>query len=115
MKVYKQFYMVFVLLRAFLWNVSSSFAGVDEGKLSADGVDESRRINRNTIMISASEAVYVADRGDEAEQQDFLRTQISRFAALPVFHRDKVYNRENLNGEQARFLRLLLFPKHSFG
>ncbi|WP_157799217.1 hypothetical protein [Mucilaginibacter auburnensis] len=115
MRVYKQFYMIFVLLRACLWNVSISFAGNVEAKLSAEGVDDSQHINRNIIMVSASDAVYAADNFDEAEQHDFLRTQVSRVTALPVFHRDRIYNRKNLNGERVRFLRLLLFPNHSFG
>ncbi len=115
MRVYKQFYMIFVLLRACLWNVSSSFAGNSEDKLSVDGVDKSRHVSGNVIVASVNEAIYVPGNGYNSEQHDFLRTPVSRITALPVFHRDKIYNGENLNGERARFLRLLLFPNHSFG
>jgi hypothetical protein len=52
---------------------------------------------------------------DATDQEDFLGTQVSHVTALPVFYRDKIYNRKNLNGERARFLKLLLFPNHSFG
>lgn len=115
MRVYKQFYMIFVLIRACMWNVSNSFAANGEEKLSVRHSNKKSELSGDFINISASTAIYVADASSEAEQYDFLRTQASRVSALLVFHRDKIHNRENLSGEQARFLKLLLFPNHSFG
>ncbi len=115
MRVYKQFYMIFVLIRACLWNVGSSFAGNGEQKLSVEHLNKKSELSNDFITVQASTAIYVADAGNEVEQYDFLRTQASRVSALLVFHRDKTYKRENLSGERARFLKLLLFPNHSFG
>ncbi len=115
MRLYKQFYMIFVLLRACLWNVSISFAGNVEEKLSVDGFDDKRHVNKNIIKVSANEALYLTADYEEAEQTDLVNTQVIRFTALQECYRGKVYNRKNLNGERARYLRLLLFPDHSFG
>ena len=115
MRVYKQFYMIFVLIRACLWNVSSSFAANGEEKLSIERNNRKSELSTSLISVSAIAAIYVADNNNETEQYDFLGTQASRVAALPVFHRDKIYSKGNLRGERARFLRLLLFPNHSFG
>ena len=114
MRVYKQFYMIFVLMRACLWNVSSSFAGNSHADLRADHINRGGELTGNAILIANREVIYVAD-NNITEQEDFLGTPASRTAASPVFHRDKKYERENINGERARFLRLLLFPNHSFG
>ena len=115
MRVYKQFYMIFVLIRACLWNVSSSFAGNGEEKLSIERLSKKNELSAYFTTAMASAAIYVTGSDNEVEQYDFLRTQTSRVAVLPVFHRDNIYIRKNLRGERARFLRLLLFPNHSFG
>ena len=114
MRVYKQFYMIFVLMRAFLWNVGSSFAGDGNTDASTDQITRGEGINGDMVWVANKRVLYMAD-NNATDQQDFLRTQVSQVTALPVFHRDKVYNRKSLSGERARFLRLLLFPNHSFG
>ena len=114
MRVYKQFYMIFVLMRACLWDVSSSFAGNGKADASADYISKDEDINGDILSITDRRVLYTTD-NNAAEQQDFLRTQTSHVNALPVFHRDKIHDRKSMNGERARFLRLLLFPNHSFG
>lgn len=114
MRVYKQFYMIFVLLRACLWNVGSSFARDGHADVPANQVSKGDKINGKVILVAYREVLYTADIST-TENDDFLRTQVSHIAALPVFHRDIVYNKRIINGERARFLRLLLFPNHSFG
>lgn|GEM_PF-2324280 len=114
LRVYKQFYMIFVLMRACLWNVSDSFAGDGNIDTPADHITKIEEANAEILSAAVRRALYMAD-DSATEQEDFLRTQVSHTTALPVFHRDKVYNRKSLNGERARFLRLLLFPNHSFG
>ena len=114
MRLYKQFYMIFVLMRACLWNVSDSFAGDGNTDAPADHITKAEDINGDIISAISRKALYIAD-NDATDQVDFLGTQVSHVTALPVFYRDKIYNRKNLNGERARFLRLLLFPNHSFG
>ena len=114
MRVYKQFYMIFVLMRACLWNVSNSFAGEGNTDAPADHITKSEEINAEMLLVAERRALYLAD-ANVTDQEDFSRTQVSHTTALPVFHRDRVYNRKSLSGERARFLRLLLFPNHSFG
>ena len=114
LRVYKQFYMIFVLMRACLWNVSDSFAGDGNIDAPADHITKSEEANGEMLSVALRRALYIAD-DNATEQEDFLRTPVSHVAALPVFHRDKVYNKKSLSGERARFLRLLLFPNHSFG
>ena len=114
LRVYKQFYMIFVLMRACLWNVSSSFAGDGNIDAPADHITKSEEVNGELLSVAYRRALYMAD-DNATEQDDFSGAQVSHVAALPVFHRDKVYNRKSLSGERARFLRLLLFPNHSFG
>ncbi|WP_457128961.1 hypothetical protein [Mucilaginibacter sp. HD30] len=106
--------MIFVLMRACLWNVSDSFAGEGNTDTSADHVTKSGEFNAEMLSVAERRVLYLAD-GNVTDQGDFTRTQVSHIVALPVFHRDKVYNKKNLSGERARFLRLLLFPNHSFG
>ena len=114
MRVYKQFYMIFVLMRACLWNVSSSFASNGHTDVAANKITSNGNENSKAILVAAHTALYVPD-VDVTEREEFLGTQVSRLIALPVFRRDKVYNKKNLSGERARFLKLLLFPNHSFG
>lgn len=114
MRVYKQFYMIFVLMRACLWNVSDSFASEGNADARADHITKSEEANAEMLSIAERRALYSAE-DNATYQEDFLRTQVSHATALPMFHRDKVNHRKNLTGERARFLRLLLFPNHSFG
>jgi hypothetical protein len=114
MRVYKQFYMIFVLMRACLWNVSDSFAGEGNTDAAADHITKTEEINSEMLSVAERRILCLTD-GNVKDQEDFSGTQVCHTPALPVFHRDKVYNRKNLNGERARYLRLLLFPNHSFG
>ncbi len=114
MRVYKQFYMIFVLMRACLWNVSGSFAGDGNSETTADHITTTEGANAELLSVAKSGMLYASD-DDATQSDDFLRTQVSHIAALPVFHRDKIYVLKSLSAERARFLRLLLFPNHSFG
>ena len=114
MRLYKQFYMIFVLMRACLWNVSDSFAGEGNTDAPADHITKGDDITGDMISAAGRKALYMAD-NVATDQEDFLGTQVSQVTALPLYCRDKIYNRKNLNGERARFLKLLLFPNHSFG
>ena len=114
MRVYKQFYMIFVLMRACLWTVSDSFAGIGNANVTADHIIKDDEANDDVILLADRRVLYIAN-DNAAHQNDFSGTPVSHVAALPVLHRDKVYNKKNLSGERARFLRLLLFPNHSFG
>jgi hypothetical protein len=114
MRLYKQFYMIFVLMRACLWNVSDSFAGEGNTDAPADHITKGGEITGTMISAGSRRVLYI-NNNDTTDQEDFFGTQVSHVTALPVFYRDKIYNRKNLNGERARFLRLLLFPNHSFG
>ncbi len=114
MRLYKQFYMIFVLMRACLWNVSDSFAGDGNADASADQITRGEGINGDMMWVANKRVLYMSD-NNATDQEDFSRTQVSPVTALPVFHRDKVYSKKSLSGERARYLRLLLFPNHSFG
>lgn len=113
MRVYKHFYMIFVLMRACLWNVSSSFARDGHSEVASDNVTSQGDVNK-VIQVAGNTVLYAPDIS-VTENQDFLRTQVSRIATLPVFCRDKIYNQTDVSGKRARFLKLLLFPNHSFG
>lgn len=114
MKLYKQFYMIFVLMRACLWTVSDSFASEGNAGAPADHITRDEDANGDLISLADRRLLYMAD-DNAIHQNDFSGTQVSQIAALPVFHRDKIDNRKSLSGERARFLRQLLFPNHSFG
>ena len=114
MRVYKQFYMIFVLMRACLWNVGSSFGADGNTDITPDNIMTGGEMGDNTIMAASRDILYATD-NTVTEQDDFLRTPASRVTALPVFHRDATYSKKSINGERARFLKLLLFPNHSFG
>lgn len=106
--------MIFVLMRACLWNVSSSFAGNGNADATADYISKDEEINGDMVWVTDRRVLYMAD-NNVTRQEDFSGTQVSHVAALPVFHRDKLYDRKSIDGKRARFLRLLLFPNHSFG
>ena len=114
MKIYKQFYMIFVLMRACLWTVSDTFASTDNTDAAADHIIRDDDANDDIISLANRRILYMAN-DNAVHQDDFSGTQVSQDLALPVFHRDREYNSKGLNGERARFLRLLLFPNHSFG
>jgi len=106
--------MIFVLMRACLWTVSDSFASEGNSGAPADHVTRDEDANGDIITLTDRRVLYLANENVN-HQEDFLGTQACHTIALPVFHRDKVDNRKSLSGERARFLRLLLFPNHSFG
>ena len=114
MRVYKQFYMIFVLMRACLWNVGFSFAGDGNADVSADHITKGEELNGDMLCVANRRILYMAD-NNATDQKDFVRTPAGHIDALPVFHRNKKYGLKNLSGERGRFLRLLLFPNHSFG
>ncbi|MFD0751053.1 hypothetical protein ACFQZS_12935 [Mucilaginibacter calamicampi] len=101
-------------MRACLWTVSDSFASEGNTGAQADHITRDEDADGDIISLADRRLLYLPNH-NATHQEDFSGTQTSHVTALPVFHRDKVYNRKNLSGERARFLRLLLYPNHAFG
>ena len=112
MRLYKQFSMVFVFVRAFLWDVSESFAKNRQDAISSRPAMRELEIKSTILLLGDSEMYGVSC--DINARDQFLKTPAADTENLPVCQQYVKYEAKDIKARYVRFIRLLLFPNHSF-
>ena len=107
----KPVYIMFVIIRAFLWNISGSFARNAEIDTNYDALEcESIKFISNSAL---KDKINSCDERLKNKSGDINALASANFG-LSLLHRDTQQNTKSIKGEQARMLKRLLYPKHSF-